>query len=191
MITPSCLCIVSMLNGKFTYPFTKSQFFSYDRSHKKGLLLSCWFGHLHYNRVPSYFFISLSHMSCSLTVTGKCYQSNKRGYHQIRCQSDKQYKETNLSVIDEFYKSYKRKYKTNGKPWYENEQSKKGTSWKSRLQFDIVRLIKQSKDWEEFLKKMAELDYEIKYRKHIAFKPKIRRDLQGLRRLVRTIWRKD
>ena len=105
-------------------------------------------------------------------VTGKCYQSNKKSYHQIRYQSDKLCKDNNLSVIDEFYESYKRKYKTNGKSWYENEQSKKGTSWKSRLQFDIDRLIKQSKDWKEFLKKMAELGYEIKYGKHIAFKPK-------------------
>ncbi|HHQ5518344.1 TPA: relaxase/mobilization nuclease domain-containing protein, partial [Clostridioides difficile] len=105
-------------------------------------------------------------------VTGKCYHSNKKSYHQIRYQSDKLCKENNLSVIDKFYESYKRKYKTNGKPWYENEQSKKGTSWKSKLQFDIDRLIKQSKDWEEFLKKMAELGYEIKYGKHIAFKPK-------------------
>ena len=38
------------------------------------------------------------------------------------------------------------------------------------LQFDIDCLIKQSKDWDEFLKKMAELGYEIKYGKHIAFK---------------------
>lgn len=105
-------------------------------------------------------------------VTGKCYQSNKKSYHKIRYQSDKLCKENNLSVIDEFYESYKRKYKTNGKSWYENEQSKRGTSWKSRLQFDIDRLIKQSKYWEEFLKKMAELGYEIKYGKHIAFKPK-------------------
>ena len=105
-------------------------------------------------------------------VTGKCYQSNKKSYHQIRYQSDKLCKDNNLSVIDEFYESYKRKYKTNGKSWYENEQSKKGISWKSRLQFDIDRLIKQSKDWEEFLKKMAELGYEIKHGKHIAFKPK-------------------
>ncbi|HAP4952754.1 TPA: relaxase/mobilization nuclease domain-containing protein [Enterococcus faecalis] len=105
-------------------------------------------------------------------VTGRCYQSNKKSYHKIRYQSDKLCKENNLSVIDEFYESYKRKYKTNGKSWYENEQSKKGTSWKSRLQFDIDRLIKQSKDWEEFLKKMAELGYEIKHGKHIAFKPK-------------------
>ena len=105
-------------------------------------------------------------------VTGKCYQSNKKSYHQIRYQSDKLCKENNLSVIDEFYENYKKKYKTNGKSWYENEQVKKGTSWKSRLQFDIDRMIKQSKDWDDFLKKMADLGYEIKYGKHIAFKPK-------------------
>ena len=105
-------------------------------------------------------------------VSGKCYQSNKKSYHQIRYQSDKLCKENNLSVIDGFYESYKRKYKTNGKSWYENDQFKKGTSWKSKLQFDIDRMIKQSKSWEEFLKKMAELGYEIKHGKHIAFKPK-------------------
>ena len=96
----------------------------------------------------------------------------EKSYHQIRYQSDKLCKDNNLSVIDEFYESYKRKYKTNGKSWYENEQSKKGTSWKSSLQFDIDRLIKQSNDWEQFLNKMAELGYEIKHGKHITFKPK-------------------
>ena len=105
-------------------------------------------------------------------VTGRCYQSNKKSYHQIRYQSDKLCKENNLSVIDEFYENYKKKYKTNGKSWYENEQAKRGTSWKSRLQFDIDRMIKQSKDWDDFLKTMADLGYEIKYGKHIAFKPK-------------------
>lgn len=103
-------------------------------------------------------------------VTGKCYQSNKKSYHQIRYQSDKLCKENNLSVIDEFYETYRKKYKTNGKSWYENDQFKKGTSWKSRLQFDIDRAIKQSNDWDDFLKKMTTLDYEIKYGKHIAFK---------------------
>ena len=105
-------------------------------------------------------------------VTGKCYQSNKKSYHQIRYQSDKLCKENNLSVIDEFYENYKKKYKTNGKSCYENEQAKRGTFWKSRLQFDIDRMIKQSKDWDEFLKKIADLGYEIKYGKHIAFKSK-------------------
>ena len=105
-------------------------------------------------------------------VTGKCYQSNKRSYHQIRYQSDKLCKENRLSVIDEYYERFKKRYRTNGKSWYENEQAKNGTSWKSKLQFDIDRMIKQSKDWDEFLKKMADLGYEIKHGKHIAFKHK-------------------
>ena len=105
-------------------------------------------------------------------VTGKCYQSNKKSYHKIRYQSDKLCKENNLSVIDEHYESFKKKYKVNGKSWYENEQAKKGTSWKNKLQFDIDSIINQSKNWDEFLKKMAELGYEIKHGKHIAFKPK-------------------
>lgn len=33
-------------------------------------------------------------------------------------------------------------------------------------------MIKHSKDWDEFLKKMTDLGYEIKYGKHIAFKLK-------------------
>ena len=103
-------------------------------------------------------------------ATGKCYQSNKRSYHQIRYQSDKLCKEHNLSVVDEYYEKFKKKYKTNGKSWYEHEQSKKGNSWKSRLQFNIDKMITQSKNWAEFILKMTELGYEIKYGKHIAFK---------------------
>ena len=48
-------------------------------------------------------------------VAGKCYQSNKKSYHKIRYQSDKLCKENNLSVIDEHYESFKKKYKTSGK----------------------------------------------------------------------------
>ena len=103
-------------------------------------------------------------------ATGKCYQSNKRSYHQIRYQSDKLCKEYNLSVVDEYYERFKKKYKTSGKSWYENEQAKNGSSWKSRLQFDIDRMIKQSKDWDTFLKKIEDLGYEIKHGKYIAFK---------------------
>ena len=92
-------------------------------------------------------------------ITGRGHQSNKKSCHQSRYQSDKLCKENNLPVIDEFYESYKKKYKTNGKSWYENKQTKRGTSWKSRLQFDIDRMVKQFKDWDDFLKKMANLGY--------------------------------
>lgn len=105
-------------------------------------------------------------------ITGKCYQSNKKSYHKIRYQSDKLCKENNLTVIDEHYGTYKKKYKTNGKSWYENEHYKKGSSWKSKLQFDIDKTIKQAKDWDDFLDRMTTLGYEIKHGKHIAFKHK-------------------
>ena len=104
--------------------------------------------------------------------TGKCYQSNKKSYHKIRYQSDELCKENKLSVIDEYYEAYKRKYKTSGKSWYEYDQNKKGNSWKSKLQFDIDRMINKSNSWEEFLENMKSLDYEIKFSKHIAFRHK-------------------
>lgn len=124
-------------------------------------------------------------------VTGKCYQSNKRSYHQIRYQSDKLCKENNLSVIDEFYETYRKKYKTNGKSWYENDQFKKGTSWKSRLQFDIDRAIKQSKDWDDFMKRMAALNYEIKYGNTLHLSTRTKKDLQELRLLEKIIQKID
>ncbi|GEQ61661.1 relaxase/mobilization nuclease domain-containing protein [Vagococcus lutrae] len=104
--------------------------------------------------------------------TGKCYRSNHKTYHKIRNRSDKLCRENNLSVIDPYYESYKRKYKTTGKSWYEYQHVKKGTSWKSKLQFDIDRTLKQAKDWENFLRRMVELGYEVKYGKHIAFRHK-------------------
>lgn len=101
--------------------------------------------------------------------TGKCYQSNKRSYHRIRTISNNLCKKNHLSVIDEYYEAYRRKYKTNGKSWFEQQQAKQGKSWKSRLQFDIDRTIKASKSWDDFLSRMEEQGYEIKQGKHIAF----------------------
>ena len=105
-------------------------------------------------------------------VTGKCYRANYKTYHQIRSRSDELCKKNKLSVIDPYYESYKRKYKTKGKSWYEFQHTKQGTSWKSKLQFDIDRMLKQAQNWEDFLKRMSELGYEIKHGKHIAFRHK-------------------
>lgn len=105
-------------------------------------------------------------------VTGKCYRANYKTYHQIRSRSDELCKKNKLSVIDPYYESYKRKYKTKGKSWYEFQHTKQGTSWKSKLQFDIDRILKQAQNWADFLKRMNELGYEIKHGKHIAFRHK-------------------
>ena len=105
-------------------------------------------------------------------VTGKCYQSNKKTYHKIRSISDKLCKENNLSVVDEFYEKYKKKFKIKGKSYYEYSHYKKGTSWKSKLRFSIDKAIEKSNTWEEFLKIIKRYGYDIKFGKHIAFKHK-------------------
>lgn len=56
--------------------------------------------------------------------------------------------------------------------WYDGNEDKKGSSYKSRLQFDIDRAIKQSINWQDFLAKMENCGYEIKQGKYTAFRTK-------------------
>lgn len=102
---------------------------------------------------------------------GKVYHSYYGSYIKIRNQSDKLCKEHHLSVIDletqkEINEIKRRKFVN----WYDWNEDKKGSSYKSRLQFDIDRAIKNSINWEDFLNKMKSFSYEIKQGKHIAFK---------------------
>lgn len=104
---------------------------------------------------------------------GKIYHSYYGSYMNIRNQSDKLCKEHNLSVIDqeaqkEINEIRRRKFVN----WYDWNEDKKGSSYKSRLQFDIDRTIKQSINWQDFLSKMESCGYEIKQGKHIAFRSK-------------------
>ena len=104
---------------------------------------------------------------------GKVYHSYYGSYMNIRNQSDRLCKEHNLSVIDqetqkEINEIKRRKFVN----WYDWNEDKKGSSYKSRLQFDIDRSIKQSVNWQDFLSKMESYGYEIKQGKHIAFRSK-------------------
>ncbi|QOW61524.1 relaxase/mobilization nuclease domain-containing protein [Treponema pedis] len=104
---------------------------------------------------------------------GKIYHSYYGSYMNIRNQSDRLCKEHNLSVINqeaqkEINEIKRRKFVN----WYDWNEDKKGKSYKSRLQFDIDRTIKQSINWQDFLFKMESYGYEIKYGKHIAFRSK-------------------
>ena len=67
--------------------------------------------------------------------------------------------------------------------WYDWNEDKKGKSYKSRLQFDMDRVIQKAINWEHFLKIMEQYGYEIKFGKYIAFKQK---NQQGFTR-VKTI----
>ena len=104
---------------------------------------------------------------------GKVYHSYYGSSMNIRNQSDRLYKEHNLSVIDletqkEINEIKRRKFVN----WYDWNEDKKGSSYKSRLQFDIDRTIKQSINWQDFLSKMKDCGYEIKFGKHISFRSK-------------------
>ena len=104
---------------------------------------------------------------------GKIYHSYYGSYMNIRNQSDRLCKEHNLSVINqeaqkEINEIKRRKFVN----WYDWNGDKKGKSYKSRLQFDIDRTIKQSINWQDFLSKMEGCGYEIKIGKHIAFRTK-------------------
>ena len=104
---------------------------------------------------------------------GKIYHSYYGSYMNIRNQSDRLCNEHGLSVIDqetqrEINEIKRRKFVN----WYDWNEDKKGSSYKSRLQFDIDRTIKQSINWQGFLSKMESYGYEIKYGKHIAFRSK-------------------
>jgi hypothetical protein len=102
---------------------------------------------------------------------GKVYHSYYGSYMNIRNQSDKLCKEHNLSVIDqetekEINEIKRRKFVN----WYDWNEDKKGKSYKSRLQFDMDRVIQKAINWEHFLKIMEQYGYEIKFGKYIAFK---------------------
>ena len=108
--------------------------------------------------------------------TGKAYQSNKRTYHQIRNISDELCKENGLSVIDENYKIFKTRYKTNGKSYKGYMEFKKGNSWKNKLQIAIDKAIEKSKTYDNFIKAMEDFGYEIKFGKYLSFRHKDKRD---------------
>ena len=104
---------------------------------------------------------------------GKVYHSYYGSYMNIRNQSDKLCKEHGLSVIDletqkEISEIKRRKFVS----WYDWNEDQKGSSYKSKLQFDINRSIQQSVNWQDFLSKMERYGYEIKFGKHIAFRSK-------------------
>ena len=104
---------------------------------------------------------------------GKIYHSYYGSYMNIRNQSNRLCKEHDLSVIDqetqrEINEIKRRKFVS----WYDWNEDKKGKSYKSRLQFDMDRVIQKAINWEHFLKIMEQYGYEIKFGKYIAFKQK-------------------
>ncbi len=93
-------------------------------------------------------------------VDHKKYHSNKQSYHFIRRTSDRICKEHGLSVITPG--------QDKGKSYAEYTAEKQGTSYKAKLKIAVDTLIPQVTDFEELLRRLQEMGYEIKRGKYIA-----------------------
>ncbi len=93
-------------------------------------------------------------------VDHKKYHSNKQSYHFIRRTSDRICKEHGLSVIVPG--------QDKGKSYAEYTAEKQGTSYKANLKIAVDTLIPQVTDFEELLRRLQEMGYEIKRGKYIS-----------------------
>jgi len=112
------------------------------------------------------------------------YNSNKKSYFNIRNASDRICRESGLSIVKPGKEKGKgsieytdtvsgqrvtRPAKEQGRSYAEYAADKTGGgSWKSKLKIAIDLTIPQSKDFEDFLKRLQEQGYEIKRGKYIS-----------------------
>ena len=92
----------------------------------------------------------------------KKYHSNKQSYHFIRRTSDRICKEHGLSVVVPS--------KDKGKSYAEYNAERQGKSYKAKLKLAIDTLIPQVPDFEELIRRLQEMGYEVKRGKYISFR---------------------
>ena len=81
---------------------------------------------------------------------------NERAWANLRNISDEICRANNLSVIEN-------PEKNKGKSHYEWDMNRQCLSWKAKLKFAIDEVIKQSDNFEDFLKKCRESGIEVSY----------------------------
>lgn len=88
-------------------------------------------------------------------VTGKTFETehnqgkkSDRAWAELRRISDELCKENNLSVIE-------RPEQSKGQSHWEWDMNRQGLSWKARLKYAIDQVIKESEDFDDFLRKCA------------------------------------
>lgn len=93
---------------------------------------------------------------------GRKFLSRRSTMYEIRNISDELCRENGLSVIE--------KPKEKGRSQYERGLEKKGQSWKALLRKNIDKAILNATDFDDFLRIMDSLHYEIKRGKYISFR---------------------
>lgn len=90
----------------------------------------------------------------------KKYHSNKQSYHFIRRTSDRICKEHGLSVVVPG--------QDKGKSYTEYHAERQGKSYKAKLKAAVDTLIPQVADFEELIKRLQQMGYEVKRGKYIS-----------------------
>ena len=96
-------------------------------------------------------------------ANGRTFETNmnqgkvkNRAWKKLRDLSDEVCKQHHLSVIEN-------PEQTKGKSHWEWEMNRQGLSWKAKLKFTIDQVIKESENFEDFLKKCADFGILVEY----------------------------
>ena len=90
------------------------------------------------------------------TLENRRFTEKDRSYNKLRTLADEVCKRHHLSVIDH-------PERTKGKSYWEWDMNRQGLSWKAKLKYTIDQVIKESEDFDDFLRKCADFGVLVEY----------------------------
>ena len=90
------------------------------------------------------------------TLENRRYTEKDRSYNKLRTIADELCKRHHLSVVE-------RPEMGKGKSHWEWDMTRQGLSWKAKLKFTIDQVIKESEDFDDFLRKCADFGVLVEY----------------------------
>lgn len=90
------------------------------------------------------------------TLENRRFTEKDRSYNKLRTLADEVCRRHHLSVIDH-------PEQTKGKSYWEWDMNRQGLSWKAKLKYTIDQVIKESEDFDDFLRKCAEYGVLVEY----------------------------
>lgn len=91
------------------------------------------------------------------------YHDCKETYAELQLKNDEVALDMGLPIVDEHSLG-------SGKDWFEDDQVKKGTSWKEKIRIDIYNAKRVANNWDEYISIMEKAGYEIKQGKYVSYK---------------------
>lgn len=90
------------------------------------------------------------------TLENRRFTEKDRSYNKLRTLADEVCRRHHLSVIDH-------PERTKGKSYWEWDMNRQGLSWKAKLKYAIDQVIKESEDFDDFLRKCSNFGVLVEY----------------------------